>query len=369
MILTHDSLVALTQGEAPMITGVPIEFVKSESIDIPVGPMIHRTKAATSPNSGESVQNILDTFSFYDFKVREEGSVLERNGSYIIPTPVRLALHKDFMASCSAKSSSAREALSAQIICDGHNGYDEVPHGYNGQLYVEAIPLCFNTPNTPGIDLVQMRIKTDTDHLSREKLIVSHCKHGIIRDAFGKPTPSNMVDTSSNGIYFHVDLKRPVVGFESKGHPIEEVFMNRKGSLRWEDFWRRITARDCKDGQLILEENKYYLLTSIERVVIPDDICGELTIYEPGSGDFRSQYARFFDRNFGREAEGTHIVLEVRSRDANRRICHGQRICNMMFEEADSKSESYGEIMSSNYVTSQPCLAKHYADYDKAWLE
>ncbi len=108
----------------------------------------------------------------------------------------------------------------------------------------------------------------------------------------------------------------------------------------------------------------------MERIVIPPDICGELMVYDLQSGDFRSHYAGFFDGGFGFEAGGTHGVLEVRVRDVPFRIKHGQRICKMVFERPDRvPTKYYGLGQGSNYIQSQPCLAKHYADCDSAWVK
>lgn len=308
-------------------------------------------------------------FASYSFPIKEKGSVLEKGACYIVPMMANLSLASHLRGVFSPKSSTGREDILTRVLCDEYRSYDKTPYGYKGPLYLEITPLSFNVRITPGLDLIQMRVRDKFEPLSGKEISVLHSSFGIVRNKDGVSVSVSDLDMSEDGLYFHVDLERHFVGFEARENPAAEVYLNTNNN-RWESFWRRVMSEECQNGELILTPGKFYLLSTLERMVIPDVACGELTVYDLQSGDFRSHYAGFFDRHFGFDIGGSHGVLEVRVRDVPFRICHGQRICKMIFERPDRISGvSYGVKMGSHYTSPHPCLAKHYSDFQTAWVE
>lgn len=369
MILARDTLLEISNGQSPMINGVTADLVQIDSIDLPVGSSIHRLKAAALPGPGETVAKLIEHFSSFSFDTKEKGAFLEKGACYAIPMDINLSLTSDFAGVFSPKSSTGREDVLVRVLCDGQGSYDQTPRGYCGPLYLEVTPLSFNVRVTPRLALTQMRIRDRLEALSNQEIALLHAKCGIVRDKTGVSLPTGGLDLAEQGLYMHVDLDRPIIGFEARENPRDEVYLNAKGTLRWNSFWRRLTRDDCLDGELILSPGRFYLLATRERIVVPPDICAELMVYDLQSGDFRSHYAGFFDGGFGLEADGTHGVLEVRVRDVPFRIRHGQRICKMVFERPDRvPSVYYGQGTGSHYVSSNPCLAKHYAEWNTAWV-
>ena len=71
------------------------------------------------------------------------------------------------------------------------------------------------------------------------------------------------------------------------------------------DFWN-VIKKDNK--KLVIEKNKFYILRSKEKVVIPSHLAGEMIPYDTGIGDFRAHYAGFFDPGFGL-GRGSYLSL------------------------------------------------------------
>jgi len=365
MVLSGGTLKQVVTGEAPMVTGLSEDYVQINSVDLPLTGTITKVSAAALPSKGETVADLIKHFGSFHFQLRD-GSVLNRGSCYIIPLAGKLSLPDEFLAVFSPKSSTGREDVLVRVLCDGYSGYDQTPRGYKGPLYLEVTPLSFDVKVSPGLTLTQMRIRQKFEPLSQSDIAILHSKYGVVRNADGLTKAPDELDLSDDSLYFHVDLQRKIVGFEARENPRYMVDLSAR-DLNWKHFWRTITEEDCLDGELVLSPNRFYLLATSERMIIPPEVCGELMVYDLGSGDFRSHYAGFFDSGFGWQAGGTHGVLEVRVRDVPFRIKHDQRICKMVFERpSDELSVLYG-TNGSNYTAACPCIAKHYTGFKTVW--
>ena len=368
MVLSYQSLLDLAQGAVPMIRfpgGINLARFQPASIDCPLGDRAYCLRAATIPRKGELVQDLLKKLCRYDFALQPQGSVLERGLCYIIPLNLELALTANFMAVFSPKSSVGRNDVFVRVLSDSGAGYDKTSFGYQGKLYLEVMPLSFAVKVVPGLDLTQMRLRQGLDQLTNHELEMLHAKHGIIRSKTGESLANGRVVIEDDGISFHVDLDREIVGFEARENPAAEVCLDLKDSHDPNQFWIPIPRPE--NGELILSPGRFYLLTTCERVKIPPEVCAEVVPYDVAAGEFRSHYAGFFDSGFGGQ-NGTNAVLEVRVRDIPFRLGHGQKICRMLFEPTDQVPEKlYGAEAGSHYIVSGPCLAKHYKNSQTVW--
>jgi len=364
MILPCQDLRSLMVGQNPVIKLVGDrghDLVQPASLDLPIGSKVYRMAASALPREGQSIVDLIEQFQLYDFDIQPEGSVFEKDACYLVPLDVELSLPNNWSAIFSPKSTVGRNDIFVRVLSDGQQRYDKVSGGYCGRLFLEIIPLSFTVRLFAGDTLTQMRIRTDSSSVSKDELLLLHSKYGLIRSNQGEIVSNQKVEINSRGtLYFHADLERQVVGFESVSNPTELVCPTKKDMHEPEHFWRTLVSRD---GELVLEPGKFYLLATKERAIIPPEVCGEVVTYDVTSGEFRTHYAGFFDNGFGGEV-GTNAVLEVRVRDVPFRLYDGQPICGMRFFRTLSVPD---KLYTGNYTQSGPSLGKNFLRRFDIW--
>ncbi len=363
MVLSHQSLRKIIGGVSPMIySSVSLEDkIQPASLDVPLGNHCYRVSVSGFP-SEDTMEDHLRRFTMYEFELKSEGGLLEKGMTYILPLSVQLSLSEQFKAVFSPKSTTGRNDVFVRVLTEHGKMFDLSTPGYSGPLYLEVTPLSFNSFVYPFESLTQMRVNTkQSRRLSNEEISVLHSQWGIVRDKDGKVIPAIIED---NGLYLHLDLGNQgrTAGYESLQNPEGQVHLGKKGLDQKEEFWRRI--KPTPYGDLILHPNSFYLLSTKERVVIPPNVCATMEEYSVSMGEFRSHYAGFFDNGFGGE-NGTHGVLEFRSRDLPIRFQDCQRICRLVFYHTDEvPSVLYGGG-GNNYTGSGPKFAKNFKDFEE----
>lgn len=369
MILPSQALRALIIGSQPMIVA-PNGFdigkqVQPASFDCRLGDVVYCVESSCLPNESETVEDLLARHTRYSFELNKE-CVLERGVCYVVPLQEGLSLSKDFYATFSPKSSTGRCDVFVRVMTNQCTRYDWTIRGYNGPLYLEIIPLSFSVRVIAGLSLVQMRIQTGDEILSDYELALLHAEYGIVFSNQGELFDNSKVKILRNSLCFHVDLSREIVGFEARSSAIKDIHLHKVDYHDISSFW--IPLRRPDNGELILTEGNFYLLTTQERVKIPPICCAEIAAYDVKSGEFRAHYAGFFDNGFGTEV-GTVAVLEVRVRDTPRFcISDGQIICSMVFSKTTEIPDVlYGKETNASYISSGPSLSKHFKNRQNAW--
>lgn len=358
------------RGASPLIRStreIKNSQIQPSSIDLTLTGKVHAMKAAALPKSHETVEDLIERFKRpgYEFSLSSDVSkTLDKGNTYIIPLAEHLELPKEFRAIFSPKSSTGRTDVFVRVVADRCTHYDMVPPGYKGKLYLEITPLSFAIAVRDGLSLVQIRIMSaDSRRMTDTEITLQHSGNGIVYDKSGKPISNNDVKIRDRSIYFHVDVDRPVVGFEAKSSGVRDIDLSNENFYDPFEYW--IPILRPKDGTVILEPGKFYLLVTRERVRIPPDICGEIIPHDASSGEIRPHYAGFFDPGFGGDT-GTPGVLEVRCRDMAFTLTDGQPICRMIFHRTRERSlEQY----QGNYLTMRPSLSKHFKDRFSVWDE
>lgn len=367
MILPYQKLLEISTGASPMIRGLvdPKKQIQMATTDCSLHGPVYRMKAAAVPSRVETVAELIERFASYDFAIRDDGSVLERGGCYLIPLNEEISFTEHFSAVFSPKSSIGRTDTFVRVLCDRSPQYDRTDAGYRGKLYLEITPLSFNVAVRPNLELTQFRVRRGECVMKGEDLALMHARYGLMYSRDGKVLGQEDMEIFSNSLFFHIDLDRDIVGLEARANPTEILDLSNVGMYDPEDFW--IPIKRPRNKEIVLTPGKFYLLTTKERVRIPPEWCAEIVPYDVSTGEFRSHYAGFFDNGFGGK-QGTHVVLEVRARDVPHRLYDGQRVCRMVFERTLEVPEKlYGTGAGSHYIGAGPSLPKHFKERDTFW--
>ena len=150
--------------------GIPDRNLQPASIDLTLGPVAYRLRSSFLPSSG-SVRDKLQDYSMGDLDLSGDGAVLEQDRPYLIPLQERLRLPEGIRGRTNPRSSTGRLDVFTRVITDQGAHFDEVRDGYEGELFLEVVPMSFTVKARTGITLNQLRLVSGQARLSDSELI------------------------------------------------------------------------------------------------------------------------------------------------------------------------------------------------------
>ncbi len=348
----------LAKGGA--ITAPPFDAdqVQPASLDLRLGDVAYRIRASFLPGPDYTVADRIESLTLHELDLTG-GAVLERGCVYLVPLQESLDLPAMVSAGANPKSSTGRLDVFTRVIGDKARGFDTLPAGYSGKLYLEISPRTFPVRVRTGSRLSQMRFRVGETRLSVAEHRTLHNVETLVFDAN---------EEVGEGVALSIDLKgegrNGLIGFRSKRHtPV--IDMDKKDALDVLDYWEPLVNRGTE--QFILDPDEFYILVSRESVHVPPAYAAEMVPFDPLVGEFRVHYAGFFDPGFGHSAAGgtgSRAVLEVRSREVPFLLGHGQTIGRLIYERlSESPDRLYGAGLGSNYQAQTLKLSKHFRPY------
>ncbi len=329
--------------------------VQPASLDLRLGDTAYRVRSSFLPGPEQTVADRIAALELHRLDL-SDGAVLERGCVYLVPLQESLDLPAEVSAGANPKSSTGRLDVFTRVIGDRARGFDALPAGYSGPLYLEISPRTFPVRVRRGSRLSQMRFRVGQTRLSLAEHQALHAAEILVLD------PNEEV---GEGVALSIDLKgedrKGLIGFRSRRHtPV--IDMDRKDALAVLDYWEPLINRGA--DEFILDPDEFYILVSRESVHVPPAYAAEMVPFDPLVGEFRVHYAGFFDPGFGHSAAGgtgSRAVLEVRSREVPFMLGHGQTIGRLIYERlAETPDRLYGSGLGSNYQAQTLKLSKHF---------
>jgi dCTP deaminase len=338
------------------------DAIQPASLDLRLGDKAYRLRCSFLPDD-ESVMEKMKPLVVDELSLRDDGAVLEPNRPYLIPLLESLRLPPGVRAKANPKSSTGRLDVFTRVITDKSYRFDEIREGYEGQLFLEVVPLSFAVKVNESLALNQLRLVTGRPLLSDDELLEVHGRTPLLY-ANGQPLATKDVATA-DGLFLSLDLKGTLdgrVGYRAKQNT-PRLIMAKARSHNVRDYWEPVMREDR--DRIVLDPERFYLLLSEESVCVPPALASEMTAFDPTSGELRTHYAGFFDPGFGYSSSGglsgSRAALEVRAHDVPFMIEHGQRVCKLTFEHMLAPPEKlYGSEISSHYQGQVETLSKHF---------
>jgi dCTP deaminase len=340
--------------------GIPDEHVQPASVDLTLGDVAYRLRCSFLPANGSVREKVLE-YGMGELDLSGEGAVLEQNRPYLIPLRERLRLPPGVRGRTNPRSSTGRLDVFTRVITDHGAHFDEVRDAYDGELFLEVVPMSFTVKARSGVRLNQLRLMEGRARVDDGELIALSRSDPIVY-----PGPSSAPGDQAvvaDGLFLSVDLSgegRDFVGYRAKKNT-GLLELDKTSAYQVDDYWDRVQP---KDGKVILGAGEFYLLVSRERVRIPPTYAAEMAAYDPTSGELRTHYAGFFDPGFGDvsgDAPGTPAVLEVRAHDVPFSLEHGQRLCKLTFEHMLERPDVlYGSEIGSRYQRQYLALSRQF---------
>ena len=290
--------VLIDQGHITSSIEIPDRNIQPASIDLTLGDVAYRLRCSFLPGTS-LVREKLSEYAMDEIDLTGKGAVLEQNRPYLIPLKERLRLPKGIRGRTNPRSSTGRLDVFTRVITDMGGHFDEVRDGYEGELFLEVVPMSFTIKVRTGITLNQLRLMSGIARLSDDELLDLSKRDPIIYP--GDSSEPGDLAVVSDGLFLSVDLSgKSFVGYRAK-KSTALLDLDLSNAYEVGDFWERV---EPTSGKLILGAGEFYLLVSRERVRIPPDYAAEMAAYDPTSGELRTHYAGFFDPGFGDVSDG-----------------------------------------------------------------
>ncbi len=354
----EDLKLLVEQGAIRSAAGIAPGQIQPSSLDLTLAEEAYRLPGSILPLAGERVADLARELALERLDLSKP-TCLARNQVYLVRVREELALPAGVEAYCNGKSSTGRVDLATRVLTDGTPRYDRVPQGYHGQLWIELIPRSFHIIVSAGVAVNQAIVFAGRQVLDQAAMAARHARE-----------PMMFVDGAACGqdaifdgrLTMTADLDRAVLGFVAKPTHLP-LDLTRIAGHRGEDFFEPV--RRPTGGYLFLEQNRFYILATRERIVVPADLACEMVPFEATAGEFRAHYAGFFDPGWGikdGKAVGAPAVLEVRPHQDGLILRHGQPICAMAYEVLSRPCTRLYGVCGNTYADqSGPRLSKHFA--------
>jgi len=281
-----------------------------------------------------------------------------------------------------AKSSVGRIDVLARLTVDGMDHYEyfdpkKLPSTSDVEMFLEITPITFDIKVRVGKPLSQLRLfycHPDNSRIQGKELC--QC---LLRRKDGVEDATLSVDLSGTKI-FKSDgsvYKDKIAAFQGKniqGAPIE---LWGKDKFTPETFWDCL-EEDERTKRLLIEQEKFYILRSKERLCLPEGIAVYCRAIDETIGEMRIHYAGFAHPFFGKNRkdgkEGTPLIFEVRGHNINVNLVDGEKLAELEFyrmskdcikkKQSKQKGDEKQETKKSNDYNEQELkLSKFFKDW------
>lgn len=345
-------------GAIRSAAGIDPAQIQPSSLDLTLAEEAYRLPGSLLPLPGEPVAELVRGLALERLDLSRP-TCLARNGVYLVRLREELALPAGHEAYCNGKSSTGRIDLATRVLADGTPRYDRVPAGYRGQLWIELIPRSFHVIVRAGVAVNQAIVFAGRQVLAQDAVLARHAARPLMLLGERPCAADSIFD---GRLMMTADLDREVLGFIAKPTHLP-LDLTRIAAHRPDDFFAPL--RRPPAGLLFLEQDRFYILATRERIVVPADLACEMVPFEATAGEFRAHYAGFFDPGWGiRDGNpvGAPAVLEVRPHQDGLILRHGQPICAMAYEVLSRPCTRLYGVCGNTYASQEgPRLSKHFA--------
>jgi dCTP deaminase len=349
--------------------------IQPASIDLRLGRIAYRVEASFLPSSSSTIGAKINALQLDQIDLSSPAT-LSRGHVFIIPLVESLALPPDMSGKANPKSTIGRLDIFTRLMTDGGAEFEQVPHGYRGNLYVEVVPRTFPIVVQAGTKLNQLRFWRGSPQRDDEYLRNLDRRQNLVYFDNGDGSENPLEDESARivsvpatiggGLRLTVDLqghdKLSVVAYKAK-KKTSAIDLSKVGAYNPLEYWECIVSPKLK--RIVLQPGDFYLLGSRERISVPPEHAAEMEQYDPSLGEFSVHYAGFFDPGFGYglagEIRGTRAVLEVRAHEVPILLEHGQTVGRVNYYRMTTTPEKiYGHNIGSSYQEQGLALSKQF---------
>ncbi len=348
--------------QSGQISGLPSsKNIQPASIDVTLSHECYTVSGAFLPKPHESVRTLM---TMWDARIHDIAQPLLCNTTYLFRLNERFDLPQSVYGYANPKSTTGRHDVHVRIIADGVSRYDSVtPAGFSGELWAFVTPRSYAVKVFDGLPVSQVRLFNRDTRFTETEMEILYGKHQFLYSRDGVAIPYNKIPVSDRDgtLILSIDLEDELIGYMAIDMNVPFDFASRPGTVDPNLYFRPIRT---SSKQFILQKDRFYILSTKERIVVPPEFACEVVDMDSRSGDFRTHYAGFFDPGWGYGTEGSECgrqaTLEVRPYE---HLCltDGQPIARFRYERMIEAPEVHYDLGAPNYREQVgPKLAKHF---------
>ncbi|MDJ0764583.1 MAG: 2'-deoxycytidine 5'-triphosphate deaminase [Myxococcota bacterium] len=300
---------------------------------------------------------------------------------YLVELDHYLELPPNINGRATGKSSIGRLDVITRLLTDNNTEYDVVEAGYSGPLHLLVLPQTFQIQVKVGGSLNQLRLFSGPPTatvVSRRLIedfgtpfwhILRHDQNNVPEswDSILKNIQSSTI-ADQTLFDLTVDLADPDfpyifgAGQRDNSQPID--LRAGSGSHNPSEYFEKINIeKDAATRSVVLEQGRFYIMKSKERLAVPNDIAVEVIAISERIGDIRIHYAGFAHPGFGchdgRSKPGTPLIFEVRATDMSTRLYDGSLLARIQLFRMSAETE----IVQSAYDRQELKLSSVFKDW------
>lgn len=349
----------IKKGEVVTLPGFDMKHVGPASIDLTVSDgEAYRVNQILRPSGRrkEKVRDLLPAMGAHKISV---GDILEPGCSYLVKATINISLPKSIYAFANAKSSSGRNMLLCRTLVDAVEGFDTLSRHWedsSGEVWIVIQPLVFPTILSDKECYLQVRFNNKDTRFSDEDLHVELKKQPLLYKQDGSVYEDLSLFSGDGTVFTTLYAKAgKLVGFRAKqtGMPLNLEDRNLNPEEYFEPVYAESDPADETSGLITLFPGWYYLLSTNERLHVPEHLSSELVALNPRFGLFFSHFAGYFDPGFMGVPTlevSSHIPVTLRHREA---------VGCFVYSKMKSQTISYAKV--GNYAgQSRTTLPKQF---------
>ncbi|MCX6640433.1 MAG: 2'-deoxycytidine 5'-triphosphate deaminase [bacterium] len=288
-----------------------------------------------------------------------------------IKEQIDLSSEQDLYGQGTGRSSIGRLDVLTRLLIDNEEKYDYLSCGSLKNLYLEITPFSFPIIVFKNYPIYQLRFCKGNFHQLQIQTELLKFYSVMLKDQTGKNPISdekqthlrlNLEPTSITGI------GKDIIAFEAKGGNGVEPLKLREGLKHPpEAYWKPIFLSEAVtiSGKkaILVKTNKFYILRSQERFILPDDIAVYGVAMTEEIGELRIHYAGFVHPGFGNKRpdnKGTPLIFEVRGHDVGMYLMEGDLMAELRYYPMSNRSN-----VPSDYDDQELKLSSVFTEFKK----
>lgn len=349
-VLTGDQMQALFARGAITCNEFDAPDLDASALDLRLGKNVWEVGQGQRPATRElsklksnSVRVPLksdDAGDYFDFDAKK---------IYLVELAQHLTLPGNISGRATGRSSIGRLDVITRLLTNESREYDVVSEAYSGPLHLLVLPQTFPIRVSPGYPLNQLRLFSGPPnrsiitrdlirHFGTPFWYVAKQPGGTEYQDWGQILTSIEESTSADQTMFDltVDLADPTCPFIFEAAPKNAQRIDLRmpsGSHEPSGFFRQAHIEKGASPSIVLEQGRFYIMKSKERLYIPNDAAVEVVAISERIGDIRIHYAGFAHPGFGRHENqakrGTPLIFEVRATDMQTRLYDGSLLARI----------------------------------------